>query len=118
MSKIEKQPPFRKAVKTHGNAVDPASLDLSERPVPRPGKPIAIEWVDSDAIRPNPNNPRKHSHQQIRKLERDMRKNGFINPILITQDGEVMAGHARLDASRLAGLTETRNSAQRKIHGS
>jgi DNA modification methylase len=106
MSKIEKQPPFRKAVKTHGNAVDRASLDLSKRPVPRPGNPIAIEWVNSDAIRPNRNNPRKHSPQQIRKLERDMRKNGFINPILITQDGEVMAGHARLEASRLAGLTE------------
>jgi DNA modification methylase len=35
-----------------------------------------------------------------------MRKNGFINPILITQDGEVMAGHARLEASKLAGLSE------------
>jgi hypothetical protein len=92
-------------VKIQGDTIDRASL--SKRPVPvNRGKPIEIEWVHPDAIRPNPNNPRKHSRQQIRKLERDIRKNGCINPILITQDGEVMAGHARLEASKLAGLTE------------
>jgi DNA modification methylase len=107
MSKIPRLPAWRKAVKTHGDAIDRASVNPSKRPAPiQQGTPIAIEWVHPDAIRPNPNNPRTHSGQQIRKLERDMRKNGFINPILITQDGEVMAGHARLDASKLAGLTE------------
>jgi hypothetical protein len=106
MSKIPRLPACRKAVKTNGDAIDRASLN-AKRPVSaRPGNPIAIEWVNTDAIRPNPTNPRKHSRQQIRKLERDMRKNGFINPILITQDGEVMAGHARLEASKLAGLSE------------
>jgi hypothetical protein len=105
MSRIPRLPAQRKAVKIHGDAIDRASL--SKRPVPvNRGKPIAIEWVHPDAIRPNPNNPRKHSPQQIRKLERDISKNGCINPILITQDGEVMAGHARLEASKLAGLTE------------
>lgn len=105
MSKIPRLPAWRKGVKIHSDAIDRASL--SKRPVPvNRGKPIEIEWVHPDAIRPNPTNPRKHSRQQIRKLERDMRKNGFINPILITHDGEVMAGHARLDASKLAGLTE------------
>ena len=105
MSRIPRLPAQRKAVKIHGDTIDRASL--SKRPVPvRRGKPIEMEWVHPDAIRPNPNNPRTHSGQQIRKLERDMRKNGFINPILITQDGEVMAGHARLEASKLAGLTE------------
>jgi DNA modification methylase len=107
MSKIPRLPAWRKAVKTHGDAIDRASVNPSKRPAPiQQGTPIAIEWVHPDAIRPNPNNPRTHSGQQIRKLERDMRKNGFTNPILITQDGEVMAGHARLDASKLAGLTE------------
>jgi ParB/RepB/Spo0J family partition protein len=105
MSKIPRLPAQRKAVKIQGDTIDRASL--SKRPVPvNRGKPIEIEWVHPDAIRPNPNNPRKHSRQQIRKLERDIRKNGCINPILITQDGEVMAGHARLEASKLAGLTE------------
>ena len=106
MSNIPRLPAWRKAVKTRGNTIDRASLDTSKRPAPIQRGNIAIEWVQPDTIRPNPNNPRKHSRQQIRKLERDMRKNGFINPILITQDGEVMAGHARLDASKLAGLTE------------
>jgi ParB/RepB/Spo0J family partition protein len=103
MSKPPRLPAQQKAVKIHGDAIERASL--SERSLNRE-KPIQIEWVHPDAIRPNPNNPRKHSGQQIRKLERDIRKNGFINPILITHDGEVMAGHARLEASKLAGLTE------------
>jgi DNA modification methylase len=106
MSKPSRLPAWRKAVKTHGHATDRASLNGNRSASVRHGNPIAIEWVNPDAIRPNPTNPRKHSPQQIRKLERDMRKNGFINPILITQDGEVMAGHARLEASKLAGLTE------------
>jgi ParB/RepB/Spo0J family partition protein len=106
MSKPSRLPAWRKAVKTHGDAIVRASLNTSKRPAPvRHGNPIAIEWVNPDTIRPNPNNPRKHSRQQIRKLERDIRKNGFINPILITSDDEVVAGHARLDASKLAGLT-------------
>jgi len=99
MSKIPRLPAWRKAVKIHGDAIDRASL--SKR-----GKPIEMEWVGPDAIRPNRNNPRQHSPQQIRKLERDIRRNGCINPLLITQDGELMAGHARLEASKLAGLTE------------
>src|ERR1700689_446248 len=68
--------------------------------------PIAMEWVHPGELKPDPTNARKHSRQQIRKLARDIQKNSFINPILITQDGNIVAGHARLQAARLAGLPE------------
>jgi DNA modification methylase len=69
-------------------------------------RPITMEWVNTSELKPDPTNARKHSRQQIRKLARDIQKNSFINPILITQDGEIVAGHARLEAARLAGLSE------------
>ena len=106
MSKINRLPPFRKAVKEHGDAVDQTRLKETRKPAAQQPSTIVLQWVHPASLRPDPTNPRKHSRQQIRKLERDIRKNGFINPILITQDCEVIAGHARLEASKLAGLTE------------
>jgi hypothetical protein len=65
-----------------------------------------VEWVIPRELKPDPTNARKHSRQQIRKLARDIQKNSFINPILITQDGDIVAGHARLEAAVMAGLSE------------
>jgi DNA modification methylase len=106
MSKTRKLPPFRVATKTHGDALDKASARRSAAAENSISRSIGIELVALSELRPDPKNSRKHSRQQIRKLERDMRKNGFFNPILITQDGDVIAGHARLEAAKLAGLTE------------
>jgi DNA modification methylase len=72
------------------------------------GRPrqITIEWVNTRDLNPDSTNARKHSRQQIRKLSRDIQRNGFINPILISQDGLIIAGHARHEAAVLAGLSE------------
>jgi hypothetical protein len=109
MPKNPLSPSFRKAVKRQGDSLDRAAITQSKRTRPTPtvatNKP-KIEWLHPDKLQPDPNNSRKHSRQQIRKLERDIRKNGFINPILATQDNEVIAGHARLEAGKLAGLGE------------
>ena len=69
-------------------------------------RPITVEWVNPLELKPDPTNARKHSRQQILKLARDIQENSFINPILITQDGDIVAGHARLEAARVAGLSE------------
>ena len=101
-------PSFRTAVKRHGDDLDQVALrQLKTTGVPSVGtNRLKIEWLHPNALRPDPTNSRKHSRQQIRKIERDIRKNGFINPILATQDNEVIAGHARLEAAKLAGLIE------------
>lgn len=94
------------AVKLHGDALDRAALRRSTGAKSSISGPIAIELVRASELTPHPNNSRKHTRPQIRKLERDIRKHGFINPILITQDGDIIAGHARLEAAKLAGLAE------------
>lgn len=106
MPKIRSSSTFRSAVKTHGDMLDRASLRRTKA-IGKDSRtrPIAIEWVNLGELKPYPTNARKHSRQQIRKLARDIQKNSFINPILITQDGEIVAGHARFEAAKLAGLS-------------
>jgi len=106
MSKIRSFSTFRNAVKTHGDMPNRASLRGTVVADNSRSRPIAMEWVNTRELKPDPTNARKHSRQQIRKLARDIQKNSFINPILITQDGDIVAGHARLEAAVMAGLSE------------
>jgi len=56
-------------------------------------------------LKPNPRNPRKHRQAQIRALAKSMETFGFNSPILTDAFGNVVAGHGRLEAAKLAGLT-------------
>jgi DNA modification methylase len=97
---------LRKAVKTHGDTLDRKLLNSPAAKAKAKSGPRAlrIEWICPAALTADPGNPRKHSPQQIRKIAADIRKNGFTNPILITQGNLVIAGHARLEACRQVGL--------------
>jgi ParB-like chromosome segregation protein Spo0J len=57
-------------------------------------------------IRPNPRNARTHSKRQIRKIEQSIRTFGFTNPLLVDEDGLLLAGHGRHAAAKLGGLKE------------
>lgn len=57
-------------------------------------------------LTPNPHNPRLHSPAQIRALAKSANVFGFNAPILVDRDGTVLAGHGRLEAAKLLGLTE------------
>jgi DNA modification methylase len=65
-----------------------------------------MAYADIESIRPNPKNARKHPRHQIRRLAESIRAFGFNAPILIGSDGKVIAGHARLEAAKLLGLTQ------------
>lgn len=64
-----------------------------------------LDWVPIGGLRPNPKNPRTHSRKQIRQISASIRKFGFLNPILVDDDNMVLAGHGRLEAARLEGLS-------------
>src|SRR5216684_6272647 len=55
-----------------------------------------IQMWDITRVIPNPNNPRRHPKKQIKKLVRSLRKFGFLWPLLVDQNGNLIAGHARL----------------------
>lgn len=59
-----------------------------------------------DALRPAARNARTHSARQLRQLAESIRAFGFTNPVLVDGAGEVIAGHGRLAAARMLGMSE------------
>lgn len=59
-----------------------------------------------DSLRPCKRNARTHSKKQLKQLAASISEFGFNNPLLITGDGELIAGHGRWEAAKLAGLSE------------
>ena len=57
-------------------------------------------------LRPYARNARTHSHEQIEQLAASIREFGFTNPVLATADGMIVAGHGRIEAAKLAGVSE------------
>lgn len=51
-------------------------------------------------------NARTHSDAQVQQLAASIREFGFTNPILIDDAQNIIAGHGRVMAARLLGLTE------------
>jgi len=56
------------------------------------------------SLQPYTGNARTHSKRQIRQIADSIRKFGFTNPVLISDAGEIIAGHGRVEAARLLGM--------------
>jgi DNA modification methylase len=67
---------------------------------------LAIRYVPVAGLRPYARNARRHSKKQIEQIAASVRQFGFVNPILIDQDGEIVAGHGRLLAAQYLDMTE------------
>ncbi len=65
-----------------------------------------MELVDTGRLIPYVNNARTHSPEQIAKLRSSLREFGFINPVLVDKDYNVIAGHGRIAAAKEEGLTK------------
>ncbi len=62
-------------------------------------KQLKIEYRDPKSLKSRSANPRKHFRQQRRKIERSIRKFGFIAPVLIDSYGTIICGHVRVAAA-------------------
>ena len=58
-----------------------------------------------DSLKPNPRNARIHSKKQIRQIAKSLQTFGFTNPVLIDQNDIILAGHGRVEAASLLGLS-------------
>jgi ParB-like nuclease domain len=64
----------------------------------------AIEHVSVRALKPYPRNARRHSKAQIKQIAASIERFGFNNPVLIADDGGIVAGHGRVAAAKLLGI--------------
>ena len=67
---------------------------------------LRVVYTPLDTLTEYPNNPRHHDTKQLIKIQNSIEKFGFINPILVDEHNEIIAGHARLAAARLAHLPQ------------
>lgn len=83
---------------------------------------LAVEYRKLDDLVPYARNARTHSDAQVAEIAGSIRAFGFTNPVLIAEDGTLIAGHGRVLAARklgmetvptivLAGLSETQRRA-------
>jgi DNA modification methylase len=72
----------------------------------KPGLDLKVVYRPIDELKPDPTNPRRHRNQQIRQIANSLKAFGFVAPALIDRDDNVIAGHGRLLACPLVGITE------------
>jgi ParB-like nuclease domain len=65
-----------------------------------------IELWPIEKLRPYERNPRTHSEAQVDQLAASMVEFGWTNPVLVDEQGGILAGHGRLLAARKLGLAE------------
>jgi len=65
-----------------------------------------FELVDINKLIPYVNNARTHSKEQIQKLRSSLREFGFVNPVIIDKEYNVIAGHGRIAAAKEEGIQQ------------
>lgn len=108
-----------------GSNTPPSSVSAAPEPIkstsPSPSvssTPLPIANVDRDSVvkvplhkvSPNPEQPRvQFDKEKLQELAQSIGEHGILQPLVVTQKGEnyeLIAGERRLQASKLAGLSE------------
>lgn len=67
---------------------------------------MQVKVKSVDELIPYARNSRTHSEKQVLQIASSIREFGFNNPVLIDQDGGIIAGHGRVLAARKIGINE------------
>lgn len=65
-----------------------------------------FEKVNIDRLVPYARNARTHSKEQVLQLRASLREFGFVNPVIVDKDYNVIAGHGRILAAKEEGIVE------------
>ena len=67
---------------------------------------LAIKYLQVADLIPYARNSRTHSDEQIAQIAGSIREFGFTNPILIDEQGGIIAGHGRVLAAAKLSMDE------------
>ncbi len=103
--------------RTAAGAVHPAPAKAPRRVAPNTRRqPLAAaidmtkirvtpEWVDITDVKPYEFNARKNA-KAVDAVAKSIKEFGFLVPIVIDADGNLAAGHTRIEAAKKLGMTE------------
>ena len=82
-----------------------------------------FEIIKIAELIPYVNNARTHTEEQIARVAASIKEFGFLNPVLVSSDNVILAGHCRVEAARRLHMTEVPcikeshlNEAQKKAY--
>jgi len=67
---------------------------------------LKISYKDPDQLKKRLRNPRTHTPKQIKQIVASIKEFGFISPVLIDGSDEIIAGHGRVEAAKLVGMSD------------
>lgn len=67
---------------------------------------LKITYRKIGELIPYTGNARTHSDKQVAQIAASIRKFGFTNPVLIDEEGGIVAGHGRVAAAKQLGIAE------------
>ena len=77
-------------------------MSKSSRSKPNQSRAVVERPITS--LTPYARNARTHSKKQVRQIASSIERFGFVNPVLIRDSGEIVAGHGRVEAAKQLGL--------------
>jgi ParB-like chromosome segregation protein Spo0J len=93
-------------MQTTSFAADPDATSIENKAKAFLGT-MQLGTIESTAItrlRPYASNARTHSRKQVRQIADSITRFGFTNPVLISDEYEIIAGHGRVEAAKILGL--------------
>ena len=67
---------------------------------------LEVTLVGIEKLKPNDRNARTHARKQVQQIADSITAFGFVNPILVDEEGRIIAGHGRHAALLLLGRKE------------
>ena len=67
---------------------------------------LEVTLVGIEKLKPNDRNARTHARKQVQQIADSITAFGFVNPILVDEEGVIIAGHGRHAALLLLGRKE------------
>jgi hypothetical protein len=92
LSSVQKQHPAVDAVRPAGGLSDQTKRQ--------------VELIPLAKLTASKTNARAHSAKQLRQIAASIERFGFIVPVLVNAQKQILAGHGRVEAAKLLGLKE------------
>jgi glycosyl transferase family 1/ParB-like nuclease family protein len=67
---------------------------------------LTIHYKNVALLRSRKRNPRTHTPKQIRQIAASIKEFGFVNPVLVDGFNGIIAGHGRVEAAKLLGMSD------------
>lgn len=67
---------------------------------------LKITYRDPAVLKTRARNPRTHSAKQIKQIALSIEQFGFVSPVLVDANDQIIAGHGRVSAATLLGMSD------------